>query len=150
MPADKDGFAELLAGQVRELMRLVDETDIAELKIEKGDLKLHITKGYGKEHLSAAETGAGEPTLAEEPKEQASFVQSPMVGRFFRSAPGKDPLVDRGSPIAKGQAVCVVESMKMLNEVQSEHDGEVDEILCEDGQVVEYGQPLFRLRALRV
>ena len=144
----KDEVSKILAGQVRELMKLVNETDISELRIEQGDLKLYIAKKHG--HTSAEELEQAEaeddPPAAGETAPDQSFITAPMVGRFYLAAPGKASLVTCGDLIATGQKICIVESMKIPNDILSEVDGQIEEILCEDGQAVEYGQSLFRVR----
>ena len=144
--ADKDEICDLITGQVRELMKLVNETNIAELRIERGDLKLYISKGQSKDPLAELGEDDCEALVAGEPEEVEAYIVAPLVGRFYRSAPGKGPLVECGDCLAKGQKVCIVESMKILNDIKSEVEGQIAEILCEDGQAVEYSQPLFRVR----
>lgn len=80
-------------------------------------------------------------------KEEGKLVKSPLVGRFY-AAPSEDaePFVKEGDAVKKGQTLAIVEAMKLMNEIESEYDGVVEEVLAENGQSVEYGQPLFRLR----
>jgi len=75
-------------------------------------------------------------------------VQSPMVGTFYRAAsPDSDPFVEEGDSVRKGQALCIIEAMKMMNEIEAEIGGKLVKILCENGQPVEYGQPLMIIEA---
>ncbi|MDO8674353.1 MAG: acetyl-CoA carboxylase biotin carboxyl carrier protein subunit [Dehalococcoidia bacterium] len=148
MAANRDdsfpGKDDVIAGQVRELIKLFNESDMSELRVEQGDLKLYIAR----QHASVAgqaQPEADPPAEGETPTDQ-SFIIAPMVGRFYLAAPGRPPLVVCGHPIAKGQKICIVESMKMPHDILAEIDGLVEEILCEDGQAVEYGQSLFRVR----
>lgn len=91
-------------------------------------------------------SGSSAETLASQ-KEEGNLVQSPLVGRFY-TAPSEDaePFVKVGDVVKKGQTLAIVEAMKLMNEIESEYDGVVEEILAENGQSVEYGQPLFRLK----
>ena len=78
------------------------------------------------------------------PAEVGHTVKSPMVGTFYRSAsPGAKPLVEVGSEVKEGEAICIIEAMKIMNEIEADKTGTVTRILCENGQAVEYGQPLF-------
>jgi acetyl-CoA carboxylase biotin carboxyl carrier protein len=82
------------------------------------------------------------PAVAEVPA--GHIVKSPMVGTFYRSSsPGAKPFVEIGSPIKEGETVCIIEAMKILNEIEADKSGTITKILCENGQAVEYGQPLF-------
>ncbi len=99
-------------------------------------------------HAAAAGTAsdAANVPAARSPELGANqvLVRSPMVGTFYRaSAPGAAPLVEEGSPVRKGQTLCIIEAMKMMNEVEAELSGSVVKILCDNGQPVEYGQPLM-------
>ncbi len=77
---------------------------------------------------------------------EAKVVKSPMVGTFYRAAsPGAKPFVDVGDSVKAGQAVCIIEAMKIMNEIESDLEGRVVKMLCENGQAVEFGQPLFVL-----
>ncbi|MBI2863617.1 MAG: acetyl-CoA carboxylase, biotin carboxyl carrier protein [Chloroflexi bacterium] len=146
--ANRDEVSEVLATRVRELMKLVNETDISELRVEQGDLKVYIAKKHGHASGEASEPAEAEvdPLPAEDASQEKAFITAPMVGRFYLCVPGKPPLVSCGDTIAKGQKICIVESMKIPNDVLSEIDGQIEEVLCEDGQAVEYGQSLFRVR----
>ena len=80
-------------------------------------------------------------------KEEGKFIKSPMIGTFYsKITPTDEPYVKVGSKVEKGNIVCIIEAMKLMNEIESELDGEILEILCQDGDMVEYGQPLFRLK----
>ena len=95
----------------------------------------------------AAQTSAASETAGtEEPKMEGNIVTSPLVGTFY-AAPAEDaePFVTVGSQVKKGQTLAIVEAMKLMNEIESDFDGKVAEVLVENGQPVEYGQPLFRI-----
>ncbi|MBP8175739.1 MAG: acetyl-CoA carboxylase biotin carboxyl carrier protein, partial [Sphaerotilus sp.] len=89
----------------------------------------------------AAAAPAAAPAAAEV---AGTVVKSPMVGTFYRASnPGAKPLADVGTAVKKGQALCIIEAMKIMNEIESEFDGTITKVLAENGQAVEYGQPLF-------
>ncbi len=150
------------------LIKLIDTVSASELtgfKYEEKGLKLQMSKGDGEVKVVAAPAAplagsasfrqAGAP-LAEAPapfKEETEeaakpgkVVESPLVGTFY-AAPAEDaePFVTVGSAVKKGQTLAIVEAMKLMNEIESDYDGTVAEILVENGQPVEYGQPLFRI-----
>lgn len=148
------------------LIKLIDTVSASELtgfKYEEKGLKLQMSKGDGEVKVVAAPAAplpAG-PALAPAPAAEApaplkeeteeaakpgKIVESPLVGTFY-AAPAEDaePFVTVGSAVKKGQTLAIVEAMKLMNEIESDYDGTVAEILAENGQPVEYGQPLFRI-----
>ncbi|MCH7549550.1 MAG: acetyl-CoA carboxylase biotin carboxyl carrier protein [Candidatus Krumholzibacteriota bacterium] len=143
--------------EIKELIRLVEESGINELEVTEGRRRIRISKGAGGASVASSPnpgfhadpTGgplanpsadAAEEKLASNLKQ----ITSPMVGTFYRSpAPGSDPFVDIGQAVAVGQTVCIVEAMKLMNEIGSDFGGVVRQILIENAQPVEYGQPLF-------
>ncbi len=145
--------------KLKTLIDLVAESGIAELEVTEGEDKVRIVKqagAYGMPvhggtfALPASAMPAGGPTAApaasapapEEPK--GLEVKSPMVGTFYRaSGPGAKPFVELGQAIKPGDTLCIIEAMKLLNEIEAEVAGTVKEILAENGQAVEYGQVLF-------
>ena len=151
------------------LIKLIDTVSASELtgfKYEEKGLKLQMSKGDGEVKvvaapaapLAAAPLPAGPapapaaeaPAPFKEETEEAAkpgkIVESPLVGTFY-AAPAEDaePFVTVGSAVKKGQTLAIVEAMKLMNEIESDYDGTVAEILVENGQPVEYGQPLFRI-----
>ena len=136
--------------RVREILALVDQSDIGEVSIEEGDLKVVIRK-------SAPTAAAAEPRAAHEspaaveasapPADESNgyhVVRSPMVGTFYRaSSPDTPPFVEVGDEVHVGQTLCILEAMKLMNELASDVDGVVREVRAQDGEAVEYGQPLF-------
>ena len=141
--------------KLKTLIDLVAESGIAELEITEGDGKVRIVKSPNAPLMmpmtaaapmtttSVAQTAvAAAPVAPAEPT--GHVVKSPMVGTFYRSAqPGSPPFVEIGSEIAEGGTLCIIEAMKLLNEIESDKAGRVKAILVENGQPVEYGQPLF-------
>src|SRR5215216_1664533 len=148
--------------KLKTLFDLVQQSGIGELEITEGEEKVRISRGvpggvaqaapqptpvYMAAPLpqTAGEPGApAEPTTAPEP--EGHVVKSPMVGTFYRSStPGANPFVEIGQTVKSGETVCIIEAMKLLNEIEADRDGVIKEILVENGQPVEYGQPLFVL-----
>lgn len=146
--------------KLKTLIDLVAESDIAELEVTEGESKVKIVKSSTLAHnqvmmmhpQSAQQTvvptftpPAGAAPLAPPPPvDSGHVVKSPMVGTFYRSsAPGSPPFIDIGSQVKDGDTLCIIEAMKLLNEIDADMSGTVTKILVENGQPVEYGQPLF-------
>ncbi|MEO8078931.1 MAG: acetyl-CoA carboxylase biotin carboxyl carrier protein [Caldimonas sp.] len=143
--------------KLKTLIDLVSESNISELEIAEADGKVRIVKG-GTYPPSAAAGAPGwsygpgpTPVLAKEvvepvaePEPTGHVVKSPMVGTFYRSAsPGTPAFVEPGAAVKAGDPICIIEAMKIMNEIEADVAGTVREILCENGQAVEFGQPLF-------
>ncbi|MDR6420221.1 acetyl-CoA carboxylase biotin carboxyl carrier protein [Paraburkholderia phenoliruptrix] len=152
--------------KLKTLIDLVSESGISELEVTEGEGKVRIVKNAppvyvqpsasyapqqftqaapanGGEALPAA-AAAGAPATPAAAAPQGHVVTSPMVGTFYRApSPGADPFVQVGDTVKEGQTICIIEAMKLLNEIESDKSGVVKEILVENGQAVEYGQPLF-------
>ena len=146
--------------KLKTLIELVESSGIAELEIEEGEERVRITRSVPAPVVAAATpttvVTAGPPINATpvppvpgaeapaSPTPQDNVVKSPMVGTFYRSAsPGGKPFVEVGDSIKEGDPLCIVEAMKLMNEIESDKTGVIKAILCENGQPVEYGQPLF-------
>ena len=142
--------------KLKTLIDLVSESNISELEIAEADGKVRIVKApYAPSAAPAAPTVtyapapvAAAPALAGPASEAKAvtghIVKSPMVGTFYRSAsPGADSFVEIGSVVKSGEPVCIIEAMKIMNEIEADSAGTIREILCENGQAVEFGQPLF-------
>ena len=144
--------------KLKTLIDLVSESNVSELEITEAEGKVRIVKGGpAMVHAVAAPAAplaaaAPAPAIAaaapapaavpEAPK--GHTVKSPMVGTFYRaSAPGAKSFVEVGSQIKEGETICIIEAMKILNEIEADKSGTITSILCENGQAVEYGQPLF-------
>ncbi|KRB90503.1 acetyl-CoA carboxylase biotin carboxyl carrier protein [Noviherbaspirillum sp. Root189] len=148
--------------KLKTLIDLVAESDIAELEVTEGESKVRIVKSSGapqsqvvmmqpqsmpQQTLSApapaaASATAGIPAAAPEP--EGHIVKSPMVGTFYRaSAPGNPAFVEVGATVKEGDTLCIIEAMKLLNEIDADASGVIKQILVENGQPVEFGQPLF-------
>ena len=143
--------------KLKTLIDLVSESNITELEITEADGKVRIVKADPKlpvHYVSAppmvAAPGpatAASPSTPEppaEPVETGHIVKSPMVGTFYRAAnPGSKPFAEVGEAIKEGDPICIIEAMKIMNEIEADKSGTVTRILCENGQAVEFGQPLF-------
>ncbi len=143
--------------KLKKLIDLVQESGIAELEITEGEEKVRINRvgipGHpGMMTMPQAVPAAPTPTAtaaavvaAEVPAEpEGHVVKSPMVGTFYRSsAPGAKPFIEIGQNINAGETLCIIEAMKLLNEIEADQSGVVKKVLVENGQPVEYGQPLF-------
>ena len=158
--------------QLRQILALVREHGLAEFEIEQEGLRLRVRKdapvvlpSEAAPELAgppaAARTPAGGPAIlpaetaptavrtedAGEGEIELAVVKSPIVGTFYRSAePGAAPFVEVGSTVKKGQVLCIIEAMKLMNEIDSEYDGEVVNVYVESGQPVQYGERLFAVR----
>jgi acetyl-CoA carboxylase biotin carboxyl carrier protein len=145
--------------KLKTLIDLVSESNISELEIAEADGRVRIVKapqGVPAGHAAttpvavppvvppAAPAVVAAPAVAEPKAETGHIVKSPMVGTFYRSAsPGADAFVEIGSVVKAGEPVCIIEAMKIMNEIEADSAGTIREILCENGQAVEFGQPLF-------
>jgi acetyl-CoA carboxylase biotin carboxyl carrier protein len=146
--------------KLKTLIDLVSESNVSELEITEAEGKVRIVKGGGAAFQQAAPMAATAqpapvlatapatspaPATAAAPEAPAGHaVKSPMVGTFYRaSSPGAKPFVEIGSQVKEGDTVCIIEAMKILNEIEADKSGTVTKILCENGQAVEYGQQLF-------
>ena len=147
--------------KLKTLIDLVAESDIAELEVTEGESKVRIVKSsampqnqmmmmqpQGIPQYQAAPAPAAAPIAAAAPAVAAEptghIVKSPMVGTFYRSsAPGSPAFVEVGATVKEGDTLCIIEAMKLLNEIDADKSGTITQILVENGQPVEFGQPLF-------
>jgi acetyl-CoA carboxylase biotin carboxyl carrier protein len=160
--------------EIKELIEFLVEKDIAEFELERGDLKMRIKRGSeahisspqashapaqylvpsasasaayaGAAPTSAAAPASSAPAPAEE--EELHIVRSPIVGTFYEApSPGAPAFVKVGDMVQAGQPLCIVEAMKLMNEIEADASGEIVKILASNSQPVEYGQPLFGIRS---
>jgi acetyl-CoA carboxylase biotin carboxyl carrier protein len=146
--------------KLKTLVDLVSESNISELEITEAEGKVRIVKGGGQMMTAAmpmmtqqpmmaaqapvAAAVAAEPEPVVEAAPAGRVVKSPMVGTFYRaSSPGAKPLAEVGQQIKEGEALCIIEAMKIMNEIDSDCAGTITKVFCENGQPVEFGQPLF-------
>jgi len=156
--------------ELKELIEFLIEKDIAEFELERGDVKVRIKRGAEAQaapvisHItgvpsapqasyaaSTAPPAAAPPTVtaepAAEPQEDLHIVKSPIVGTFYESpGPGAPPFIKPGDVVKAGQVLCIIEAMKLMNEIESDVSGEIVKMLAANGKPVEYGQPLFAIR----
>jgi acetyl-CoA carboxylase biotin carboxyl carrier protein len=151
--------------KLKTLIDLVSESSISELEITEAEGKVRIVKAghplasampvvtgaaapvaLAPTAVAAPMTAAAAPAPAAAEVPEAKVIKSPMVGTFYRSAsPGAKAFVDVGSTVKAGEPVCIIEAMKIMNEIEADLGGTIARILCENGQAVEFGQPLFVL-----
>jgi acetyl-CoA carboxylase biotin carboxyl carrier protein len=148
--------------KLKTLIELVETSGIAELEIQEGEERVRITRAsaaaagvqpvaqHTTHHHAAAPSQAVQPSTAGPAAEvppaepEGHLIKSPMVGTFYRSAtPGSKPFVEIGDRVEEGGTLCIIEAMKLMNEIESDKAGVVKAILTENGQPVEFGQPLF-------
>jgi len=145
--------------KLKTLIDLVSESNVSELEITEAEGKVRIVKGgpamvqaaaapmpmpagAAPAPALAAPAPAAVPAAPEQPK--GHTVKSPMVGTFYRaSSPGAKAFVEVGQQVKEGETICIIEAMKILNEIEADKGGTITQILCDNGQAVEYGQPLF-------
>ena len=146
--------------KIKQLMEDMGKSNIEELEIEFPEgMKISMKKNVAVEPVQQ-QVVAQQPTnipvvqsiqttqpVEEEPKEEYKEIKSPMVGTFYsKPSPDKEAFVKVGDKVKKGQVVCIIEAMKLMNEIEAEFDGEVVEVCLNDGDAVEYGKPLFKLK----
>ena len=142
--------------KLKKLIDLVEASGIAELEITEGEEKVRIAKSIAgapmmmapQQHYVQASAPAAAPVAAAAPAEDAvpegHIVRSPMVGTFYRApAPGSKNFAEVGQSVNAGDTLCIIEAMKLLNEIETDQGGVIKAILVENGQPVEYGEPLF-------
>ena len=153
--------------QLKQILGLVREHDVSEIEIEQEGLRLRIRKDLAPvvvaqhvtpvaHHVAAATPvapaaamppAAVAPAAADSAEMELAVLKSPIVGTFYRSAePGAPPFVEIGTMVKKGQVLCIIEAMKLMNEIDSEYDGEVVKVYVENGQAVQYGERLFAIK----
>jgi acetyl-CoA carboxylase biotin carboxyl carrier protein len=167
--SESPSFANPEIGQIEQLLRFMSEHNLEEFEYSRGDLRIRLRKPSAHVVVSAprpsaeiivpsavsapeTESRGTEPAHAADVRggEDLHLINSPIVGTFYASpSPGAEAFVKVGSHVDKGQTLCIVEAMKLMNEIESEISGEVLRIFAENGQPVEYGQPLFGIRPSR-
>ena len=143
--------------KVKKLIELLEESGIDEIEITEGEESIRISRSAQKlpapapapsvaapVHVAPVATAAPAPVVNAEPT--GHLLRSPMVGSFYRSAsPTSEPFVKEGQVVKKGQTICIIEAMKMMNQIEADRDGTIGEILVENGQPVEFDQPLVTI-----
>jgi acetyl-CoA carboxylase biotin carboxyl carrier protein len=148
--------------ELKELIEFLVEKDIAEFELERGDVKVRVKRGADAVmSVMPAPVASVPPAIAAQPapsataptqekteREDVHEVKSPIVGTFYEApSPGSPPFVKVGDTVEAGQILCIVEAMKLMNEIESDVAGEILKKLVSNGQPVEYGQPLFAIKA---
>jgi acetyl-CoA carboxylase biotin carboxyl carrier protein len=143
--------------EIRKLIRLIQDTDVAEIEVSDGSQTVRLTRQSAAAPVqlvqqpvaAAAPAPAATPAAAAPAQNEAHLLKSPMVGTFYRAAsPEAEPFASEGKKVKKGETLCIIEAMKLMNEIEAEYDGVVEEVLVENATPVEYGQPLFVIRPL--
>ncbi len=144
--------------QIRKLIRLIQSTDVTEIEVTEGDQTVRISRRSATAGnimpvqpapAAAAPAAIAPAPAAEKTPVEEHAVKSPMVGTFYRApSPESEPFVIEGSKIRKGDILCIIEAMKLMNEIEAEYDGVVEKVLVENASPVEYGQPMFIITPL--
>ena len=152
--------------EIKQLIDFIRDRDLSEFELERADFKLRIKSGPSVPAVTPpvvlaaaaapiaaipvaapAPAAPTTPAAAAEVGEDLAIVTSPIVGTFYRSSePGAKPFVEVGDAVRKGQVLCIIEAMKLMNEIDSEHEGEIVSIYVQNGQAVQYGERLFAIR----
>jgi len=155
--------------ELKEILQILEEQSITEFELEQEGVKLRICRQPSSNHVGSAVPAPSAPVITlpaavpssavlaaapapaapteVESSDKEAVVKSPIVGTFYRSAdPNSPPFVGVGDRVKVGQVLCIIEAMKLMNEIESEHDGQLVKILAENGQAVQYGDKLFALR----
>jgi len=137
--------------KIKELVDLMKVNDLVELEIVDGENKIHLKRpgsGSGVVTQMPAVAAAAEPAAEEQKDDGLVEIKSPIVGTFYTApSPDSEPFVAVNSRVAVDDVVCIVEAMKVMNEIKAEVSGTIVQILCEQGEAVEYGQAIFKVRA---
>jgi len=147
--------------QIRKLIRLIQNSDVTEIEVTEGDQTVRICRGQQTPAVAAPQPqpvpqlapapASVEASTTGQPEEESDkhVVRSPMVGTFYRApSPEAEPFVKVGQKVKKGDILCIIEAMKLMNEIESEYDGVIEEILVENASPLEYGQPMFVIAPL--
>ena len=140
--------------KIKKLIEMLQESDLNEIEVKEGEESVRINRKKGNIEIPqqiVAPQSQKKETIEndDEPEENLSYIQSPMVGTFYRSpAPGKPPFVEIGQKVKKGDTVCIIEAMKMMNQVKSEFDGKIVDIKVENGQPVEFNESLVSIETI--
>ena len=143
--------------QLKVLLQTLEDGGVSEFEYQDDSYRVRVALGSNQVVATAApvpaspspQASAAPATSTTEEAEGVVYVTSPFVGTFYRaSAPDASPFVEVGSQVKKGQALCIVEAMKLMNEIEAEIDGSISEVLVQNGESVEFGQRLFKLQKL--
>jgi len=134
--------------KIEELVGIIEKSSMLEFSLEEGDTKVSMSRRGNLGAPGAVAVNVAPITVVEEVEEE-SYITSPIVGTFYASpTPDEKPFVSVGDVVKAGQTVCILEAMKLMNEIDSEYDCEIEAVLVSNEQKVEYGQPLFRVKKI--
>ena len=134
--------------EIKELMALLENSSLSALEVQQDDVKVRLEKpAVTVAAPVAVPAPAPAPVAAPAPADAGKAINAPIVGVFYAApSPDSEPYVSVGKRVKKGDVVCIIEAMKCMNEIQAEEDGEITAILATNGELVEYGQPLFAIK----
>ena len=142
--------------EIKELMALLENSSLSALEVQQDDVKVRLEKpavtvaapvAVPAPAPVAAPAPAAAPAVAPAPADAGKAINAPIVGVFYAApSPDSEPYVSVGKRVKKGDVVCIIEAMKCMNEIQAEEDGEITAVLATNGELVEYGQPLFAIK----
>lgn len=134
--------------QIEKIVEIIEKSTLKEITVEEGNLKINLKRENNIEIQNISKNIEKKVEIVEEPDEE-SFITSPIVGTFYSAASPETPAFVRvGDTVKKGQPVCIVEAMKLMNEINCDFDCEIEAVLVSNEQKVEYGQPLFRVKKI--
>jgi len=146
--------------EIVKLIELMEERNLSDFELEVEGIKVKISRGQARPSVSPPLSAPGPlpdtetppasaDSFAEEEQNNLHYITSPMVGTFYRAPdPSSPPFIDIGEPVEKNQTLCIIEAMKLMNEIESDIDGVLEKIFVENGKPVEYGKKLFAIRPL--
>lgn len=141
--------------QIRKLIKLIQSSDVTEIEVTEGGNTVRVSRqgmvatAPAVQHVAPAPAAPAAAPAAAPVQEDENIVSSPMVGTFYRSpSPDSDSFVSEGSKVKKGDTLCIIEAMKLMNEIEAEYDGVVEKVFLENASPVEYGQSLFVITPL--
>ena len=134
--------------EIKELMALLENSSLSALEVQQDDVKVRLEKpAVTVAAPVAVPAPAPAPVAAPAPADAGKAINAPIVGVFYAApSPDSEPYVSVGKRVKKGDVVCIIEAMKCMNEIQAEEDGEITAVLATNGELVEYGQPLFAIK----
>jgi len=142
--------------KIKKLIEMLQESDLNEIEVTQGEESVKISRGgsfarvdsiVSQVPISASQTSVQNEEIVEEKKIEGNVVTSPIVGTFYRKpAPDKDPFIKVGDSVEAGDVLCIIEAMKMMNEIKSDYSGVIQSIEVEDGQPVEFGQSIIIIK----
>ena len=134
--------------QIEKLVEIIEKSTLKEITVEEGNLKINLKRENNSEIQNVQKNIERKTEIVEEPDEE-SFITSPIVGTFYSAASPETPAFVRvGDTVKKGQPVCIVEAMKLMNEINCDFDCEIEAVLVSNEQKLEHGQPLFRVKKI--